>query len=143
MWTGHNLTSALSACLLAATLGQAVCLNDHPSVPEEYKTAKAVVTATVLTERIILSSGDRFYDGTVYRISVDKVFRGHLGSRAEIFSDSSGRFPMTVGAKYLLFIHAASGRTQVDNCGNSGLFSQRGTELQQVERLAAKRRGTS
>jgi hypothetical protein len=113
-------------------------LNGHPSVAKEYKTAKAVIVATVLAERLIPSADNEFYDGTVYRIRVDRVFRGNLGKQAEIFSEnSSGRFPMTVGAKYLLFIYTASGRMQVDYCGNSGLLSKRGTELQQVERLAA------
>jgi hypothetical protein len=126
-------------CLLAAKLVHAVCLNGHPSVAGEYKSAKAVVVATVVAERRIPSSDHEFYDGTLYRITVDKVFRGNLGHDAEIFSESSsGRFPMTVGAKYLLFTYAASGRMQVDYCGNSGLLSKRRKELREVERLAAK-----
>ena len=136
----RTLTSALSACWLAATSVHAVCLNGHPSVAEEYRTAKAVVLATVRTERLIPSADKEFYDGTLYRISVDKAFHGKLGSEAEIFSEnSSGRFPMTVGRRYLLFIYSARGRMQVDYCGNSGLLSERGKELQQVEQLAAKR----
>jgi hypothetical protein len=115
-------------------------LNGHPSVAEEYRTAKAVVLATVRTERLIPSADKEFHDGTLYRISVDKAFHGKLGSEAEIFSEnSSGRFPMTVGRRYLLFIYSARGRMQVDYCGNSGLLSERGKELQQVEQLAAKR----
>lgn len=135
----RSITLALSACLLAATWVQAVCLNGHPSVAEEYKSAKAVVVATVLAERLIPSPDNEFYDGTLYRVRVDKVFRGNLGDEIEIFSEnSSGRFPMTVGAKYLLFTHMVSGQMQVDYCGNSGLFSKRGKELRQVARLAAK-----
>jgi hypothetical protein len=78
---------------------------------------------------------------TVRCIGFESLRRsGKLGNEAEIFSEnSSGRFPMTVGAKYLLLIYAAQGRMHVDYCGNSGLVSERGPELQQVERLAAKR----
>jgi hypothetical protein len=83
------------------------------------------------------TSDNEFYDGTMYRIRVDRAFRGNLGNAAEIFSEnSSGSFPMTVGAKYLLFIYTASGPMQVDYCGNSGLLSKRRKELQLVERLA-------
>src|SRR5215831_9171194 len=105
--------------LLAGTIVHAVCLNGHPAVAEEYKRANAVVVATVLTERLIPSQDNAFYDGTLYRIRVDSVFRGNLGNKAEIFSEnSSGRFPMTVGSKYLLFTYTGNGRMQVDSCGN-------------------------
>jgi len=100
----------MSALLLAGTTIHAVCLNGHPSVAEEYKAANAVVAATVVAERLIPSAEADFYDGTLYRIRVDKIFRGSVGDSAEIFSEnSSGRFPMTVGAKYLLFIHTGTG----------------------------------
>jgi len=94
MRSRHGFTSAVSVCLLAVTLVHAVCLNGHPPAAEEYKSARAVVMATVLTERLILSADNEFYDGTLYRIRVDKVFRGDFGNEAEIFSEnSSGRFP--------------------------------------------------
>jgi hypothetical protein len=115
-------------------------LNGHPSVAEEYRVAKAVVVATVLARQLVPSVEDDSYDGTMYRIRVDRRFRGSLGDEAEIFSEnSSGRFPVTVGARYLLFIHTGSGRMQVDYCGNSGLLSERGKELKEIERLAGKR----
>jgi hypothetical protein len=140
MQSWRSLTSAISALLLAGTTLYAVCLNGHPSVAEEYKGAKAVVAATVVAERLIPSAEADFYEGTLYRIQVDKTFRGSLGDSADIFSEnSSGRFSMTAGAKYLLFIHTGVAGMQVDYCGNSGLLSKRGKELKQVERLAAKR----
>ena len=126
--------------MLTGTIVQAVCLNGHPSVAEEYEAAKAVVAATVVAERLIPSAEADFYDGTLYRIRVDKTLRGSVGDSAEIFSEnSSGRFPMAVGAKYLLFIHTGSAGMRVDYCGNSGLVPKRMKELKQVERLAAKR----
>jgi hypothetical protein len=132
--------SAVRALLLTGTTVHAVCLNSHPSVAKEYKAAKAVVAATVVAERLIPSAEADFYDGTIYRIRVDKAFRGSLGDSAEIFSEnSSGRFPMTVGAKYLLFIHTGTAGMRVDYCGNSGLLPKRRKELEQVERLATKR----
>jgi hypothetical protein len=87
--TRSNLASAVSACLLAVTYSHAACLNGHPSVVEEYNTAKAVVVATVVGERLIPSAEGDFYNGTLYRVRVDRTFRGTLGNQAEIFSDSS------------------------------------------------------
>ena len=136
----QSLTLAICALLLTGTILRAVCLNGHPSVAEEYKAAKAVIAATVVAERLIPSAEADFYDGTLYRIQVDKTFRGSLGESAEIFSEnSSGRFPMTVGAKYLLFVHTGTAGMRVNYCGNSGLLPKRRKELKQIERLAAKR----
>jgi hypothetical protein len=117
------------------------CLNGHPSVAKEYKDSTAVVLATVLTERLVPSSDNDFYYGTIYQIRVDRRFRGALGEKAEIFSEnSSGRFPMKVGSRYLLFIYTANSRMQVDYCGNSGLLVNRTKELRELERLANAKR---
>ena len=68
----RRLALVLSACLLTATLAHAACLNGYPSVAGEYKGANAVVVATVLAEGFVPSSDKEFYDGTMYRIGVDR-----------------------------------------------------------------------
>jgi hypothetical protein len=57
-------------------------LNGYPSVAGEYKGANAVVVATVLAEGFVPSSDKEFYDGTMYRIRVDRVLHGNLGNAA-------------------------------------------------------------
>jgi hypothetical protein len=127
--------------LLVTISAHAVCLNGQPSVAEEYKAAKAVVVARVVRQRGVPVSGDSFYDdGTMYTVKVERAFRGNVGAEADIFSENtSGRFPMAVGARYLLFIGKRHERLVVDYCGNSGLLSQRRKELKSIEGLHANR----
>lgn len=47
---------------------------------------------------------------------------------------------MEVGAKYLLFVYSDRGRTMVDNCGNSEVFSVSSQKLRDVRRLKASER---
>lgn len=138
----RRLCSAVSLFLfLPWTSAHGVCLNGHPSIGDEYKRSKVVVLAIVVGQRDVPETSDGFYlEGTIYNLKIERAFHGNAGSNAEIFSEnSSGRFPMVVGSKYLLFIYQEHDRLLVDNCGNSGVASERGTEIQAVERLAARK----
>jgi len=44
---------------------------------------------------------------------------------------------MEVGSKYLLFVYNDRGRTMVDNCGNSEVYSASSLKLQEVRRIMA------
>jgi hypothetical protein len=140
MSRGRSFSSALNAFLLTGMSAHAACLNGHPSVREEQQNSKAVVLARVVGQREVPETSDGFYfDGTIYRIKIERAFQGNIGADAELFSEnSSGRFPMAVGSKYLLFINERHDRLLVDYCGNSGLLSRRGKERREVERLAAR-----
>jgi hypothetical protein len=71
--------------------------------------------------RRFAASGEH-YDGGVYSVQVDEVYRGHPGRSFEVFSEnSSGRFPMQRSERYLLFISQDVDQLVVDRCGNSGL----------------------
>ena len=137
----RGITFTFSAVLIAGISVQAVCLNGHPSVAKEYQTAKAVAVARVVSQREVPETSDGFYyEGTMYTVQIDRIFRGNFGPEAEIFSEnSSGRFPMVVGSVYLLFMDEPHNRLVVDYCGNSGILSKRVKELREVERLARKR----
>jgi hypothetical protein len=128
--------------LLAPLFSYGVCLNGHPSVDNEYKGSKAVLLAVVAGQRNVPEASDGFFlEGTAYRLKIERIFHGKLANSPEVFSEnSSGRFPMVVGSKYLLFIHEEDGRLLVNNCGNSGLASERGAELRAIERLSAGKR---
>jgi hypothetical protein len=44
----------------------------------------------------------------------------------EIFSENtSGRFPMQLRRRYVLFVYREAGRLMVDNCGNSGFIEDK------------------
>jgi hypothetical protein len=137
----RKLCSVMAVPLLPLMLAHGVCLNGHPSVNREFKGSKAVVLATVIGQREVLSNDGFFFDGTIYRLKIDRMLRGGVSKHPEVFSEnSSGRFPMVVGSKYLLFIYQERDRLLVDNCGNSGLASERRSELKAVERLSSGER---
>jgi hypothetical protein len=98
--------------------------------------------ATVTGEEAVPEAKDGYFlEGTNYRIKVEENFRGAFPTGQELFSEnSSGRFPMAIGHRYLLFAYVEHGRFQVDNCGNSGPLSKRLRELRVVRKLAATSR---
>ncbi|SRR6266700_4767293 len=132
----HLLTSlALAFIVVPPSKLALVCLEGHPSVQREYKGSFGVVIGHAVAERAVPESKG-YLDGTAYSVRVDEVLRGKLPDSIEVFSENtSGRFPMDVGSKYLLFLYRVLGRTVVDNCGNSGLLSATGAVLDTVRRL--------
>jgi len=106
-------------------------------VKKEYGSSQAVIIATVTHQNPVPETRDgSVYEGTNYRLKVDRVFRGRFLSGPTIFSEnSSGRFLMEVNRKYLLFIYQQGGRYSVDNCGNSGLLTSDLAVLQAVKKL--------
>ena len=130
------LSSLALAFILVPPIKQTlVCLEGHPSVDQEYKRAFGVLIGHAVAERAVPESKD-YLDGTAYSVRVDEVLQGKLPDSIEVFSENtSGRFPMDVGRKYLLFLYRVLGRTVVDNCGNSGLLSVRAAVVDTVRRL--------
>jgi hypothetical protein len=134
---------AFLALLALATAGApasnaAVCLSGQPSVSEEFRSSDAVFVGYVISERAEPESKN-YFDGDTYVVRIEEPLRGLLRGQIRLFSEnSSGRFPMIVGAKYLLFVYRELGRTMVDACGNSGLVSERSEALSLVRRLKSE-----
>lgn len=128
------------ALSLTAVSGFGACVNGHPSVSKEYAASKAVLVAKVVGRSSVPALKDGFFlDGTMYRLALERTLYGQIYSAPEVFSEnSSGRFPMKLGATYLLFVYVQHGRFLVNYCGNSGLLSNRTKELKQVEQLRAR-----
>jgi len=109
-----------------------------------YARSFSVFTATVISQRHVPPL-DKFFDldGDMYTIKVEEVFRGKLPRTVELFSEnSSGRFLMTVGAKYILFIYREHGRLMVDNCGNSDLLTEGSATVAAVRKLSGSKSQT-
>jgi hypothetical protein len=80
------------------------------------------------------------YEGTQYTLRVEQLFKGRARKTVVLFSENtSGRFPMDVGEKYLVFVYRSEYKHRaifaVDNCGNSGRLSEKPDVLGQVERF--------
>ena len=103
-------------------LCSAVCLNGHPLAEEEFNTSKLVLIGEVVrTHRIAASKNGTFLEGDVYDVVPTAMFKGRKSRIVSLFSEnSSGRFPMELRRKYILFIHQDGPRLVIDNCGNSG-----------------------
>jgi hypothetical protein len=124
--------------VLWSLTAEAVCVNGNPSVTYEFRQSKAVVVATVIAEKQVPSTQDGYFlDGTTYRVRVDRAFKGNASASLDVFTENtSGRFDMLVGSKYLLFIYEEHGRLSIDNCGHSGIASKRAATIQEIARLA-------
>jgi len=113
------------------------CPDPHPSLEKEYSTSAIVFVGTALSERSTIES-DGFYDGTTYTLQVEKIFRGKAGQMIDVFSEnSSGRFPMTVGNRYIVFGYSQGGRIQIDYCDHSGMLPEKSSILKKVRELKA------
>ena len=120
-------------------LAIAACLRADYSVRAEYDRSAAVVIARVVSEHPTAES-DGYYEGVRYTVAVERVYRGEISRTPEIFSEnSSGRFPMRLRRRYVLFVHRERGRLMVDNCGNSGIVEQQAAVVRVLDRLAEPR----
>ena len=129
-----------SIYLMAFSLANAVlgaCLLDDYSVSAEYARSVAVVEATVASIRTVRDQAEpEFISGTIYALRIHASFRGPLTNTVDVFSENtSGRFPIEKGKRYLLFLHQDGNQLSADNCGNSGLVSQKKSVLETVRAL--------
>ena len=120
------------------------CVDGRPSVVNEYNSSPLIFTGEVVSEEATEESED-YIDGTTYKLKVIELIRGTDNQFVDIFSEnSSERFPMRIGNKYVLFVYESEERIQVDNCGNSGILSKNNTtlatlrELKEMEQVEGK-----
>lgn len=113
----------------------AACLAGTPTLEQEYQSATMVFVGRVTAQEFTLESKNSL-DGITYAIHIEEVLRGPHAKSVELFSEnSSGRFSMRVGAAYLIFAHKELDQLQVDNCGNSGLLSEKAQTLATLRKI--------
>lgn len=115
-----------AVAVLAPRASSAACLTGHPSVAEEYRTSRYVVIGQKISNRPIGPSADGYFlRGNRSTVRIGQIFKGNPPHNLSIFSeDSSGRFPMSDGESYLLFVYQDHDRFLIDNCGNSAPLDQ-------------------
>jgi hypothetical protein len=128
----------LHAALWLVTLdAPPVCSNGYPTVAAEYR-LRRVFLGTVLAERHEPPQTSSDQEGTTYTVRVDEALRGRFSKTVLLFSENStARFPMKIGSRYLLFVYRDHGRTSVDNCGNSQVYNASSPTAREVRRLRA------
>lgn len=86
------------------------------------------------------------YSGADYRVEPVRTFKGHTAGPLTIFSENTeARTPLTVGAKYLVFLERQTvadenrrvGDLMIDYCGNSATLSNAGPALAVIEHAQA------
>lgn len=126
----HSLFSGLLALLGLFCAGHAfaLCLNDrHPSLAIETESSNFVIIGKVKRATNYTSPDDPTgIAGTKYVVSVVEAFKGNPPRILIVDSENtSSRFPLTVGQRYLLFVQGLATDGFVDSCGNSGVLKER------------------
>lgn len=122
--------------LVLPGLPSAACFNGNPSPETELRNSEFVFVGEVISETFT-PANNQYFEGKTYAVRVIEVLRGKPKKVFRLFSEnSSGRFPMQVGSKYLIFAHDELGRLQVDNCGNSGALTEQAELLKTLRKVA-------
>jgi hypothetical protein len=131
--TNRALLTVAAALGLWSNAAQAVCFKGDVSVDPtkgpvapwdvEFRESQAVLIGTVGSERNIPDPHNPgFWTGTLYKLKVNALLKGAVGTSVEVFSEnSSGRFPLVVGSRYVLFLrYDPRGKYWIaDPCGNA------------------------
>lgn len=122
--TAQRLWLVVALLAGSSRVGAACLLSDY-SVNAEYQRSAWVVVADAQSQEAISENeAMRELGGVQYTLKVIEVLKGATISTISVFSEnSSGRFPLEIGKRYLLFLHEQQGRLSADYCGNSGLAS--------------------
>jgi hypothetical protein len=142
---GHFVRAVCAAAFSVPCAAHAVCLNGTPSIEQEFRDSAIVAVGVARAARDVSASDDPTgIDHTIYTVRLTRAFKGApAGSTIDVVSDNtSARFPLERGARYLLFIGQAKDGRYVDNCGWSGALRDKGTGavLRRVEAIAAPAR---
>jgi hypothetical protein len=128
--------------ILAATLshppfGSAYCPVPAIRANGEFFKSDAVFIGTVLSIRETPDS-DKDVGGWFYRLRIEEPFRGPSPKVITVYTEnSSARFPLEKGRKYLLFAYKQNGRLEIYGYGNSALLSEASDALTRLNNLRA------
>lgn len=121
-----------AVALTAASHSYAVCLDDnyvsgyHIPLDKEIQTARSVAIGIVISAKEVSAPYSDVDEGTVYRVKIEETLRGKRYNAVDLFSENnSGRFPMEIGHRYLMFISKDRATLYVSSCGNSGELPER------------------
>jgi hypothetical protein len=139
---GRFVRALCAAAFTVSYAARAVCLNGTPSIEQEFRDSAIVAVGVARAARDVSAPDDPAgIDHTVYTVRLTRAFKGAAAGRTiDVVSDNtSARFPLERGVRYLLFIGETKEDRYVDNCGWSGALRDKGTGavLRRVEAIAA------
>jgi hypothetical protein len=126
-----------AAATLAALPAGGACLETDYSVAAEFKRSVAVIVLEAKNSRPGPATSDGATDSTFYSGVVSETLRGHLRGSVDVYSENStARFTLEKGKTYLLFLYNSDGHLTPDNCGNSGLVTEKAAALAEARALS-------
>lgn len=130
-----RLVALALVCLFPFCAALGACITPIPTVACEFLHSDAVFVGTVISIKVAPARGDE-YEGWFYDLTVQQLFRGPHTKTIQVFTEnSSGRFPLNLGKRYLIFAYEYDGRLEIDNCGNSSLLSTAGPALRELGKI--------
>jgi len=131
-----KLTALACALLFPTVPSLGFCPKPDPTVVCEFLNSDAVFVGAVISVRVAPPRSAAELDGWLYELTVQELFRGPRTRTIEVYTEnSSGRFPLDVAKKYLLFADKHDGRLTITNCGNSALLTKAQKAIQELHRL--------
>jgi hypothetical protein len=100
----------------------AVCSQGRPTIKQEWRSSVLVAIATPISSYRLQEdrTDPEGVTATNYKVKLENVMHGNrIGAITIRSENTSSRFTMDVGKRYLLFIRSARGVYYVDSCGNS------------------------
>jgi hypothetical protein len=115
--------------------------NRYPTIEREYISSEYVLEGEVLSKTNISSSDDPIgYVATLYSVKPIRIFKGKSQAKFIIYSENtSSRFPMKIGERYIVFLQTSDDGLFVDNCGNSGAFEKSSAVISKVMALSRQK----
>lgn len=135
-------TRSLAWMLLITLVSPAAfgaCVGDY-SLSGEYKQSEVVLTGLVTDAHLIEDKDDpEAFAGIIYSVRADHTYRGGLQTIVRIYSENtSGRFPMELGTRYVLFLHKSGPNLSAYDCGNSGPADEKAAVIEYLMRTGNK-----
>jgi hypothetical protein len=137
-----RFSSPLVFLIVTASLSHPPVSSAYCPVPEirangEFFKSDAVFIGTVLSIRETPDT-DNNVGGWFYRMRTEEMFRGPVSKVTTVYTEnSSARFPLEKGRKYLLFAYKRNSRLEIFGCGNSALLLEASDALTRLKNLRA------
>lgn len=140
----------LSAAMAISTpVAWSYCEGGYPNVTvaEELRQTPLVVVGKAVNRMIVVDPIEDpvGYEAEIFSVEIERVVHGKLplgikpGFTMAVYNpNTSARFPMSVGVRYLLFVHNDFG-WMIDSCGNSAEMTHADPALKQIERFKRSR----
>lgn len=118
------------------------------TVSQELRSTPLVVVGSVVNRMIVVDpiEDPAGYEAEIFSVRIERVVHGALpagvkpGFTMSVRNENtSARFPMNVGMRYLLFVSHDFGEIWINSCGNSVDMARADPVMKQIRRVKGRR----